>query len=200
MAIQNQQVNISTDLVSNFVTKYNNLADVVAEVTGRITGSTGTDSIIQNSTGNSSAGAQTLVTGSNNTIAAGADNSAIIGGSGNSISGSTDNIVILGMTSRSTNESGVHAQNLHLYNGSIKLHNSTGNVYGVATLVAGTVSVFTDGYISAAATPVILTHQNSSGTLGELYVDEGASGGGTMVINSTNAADTSKVFYWIVQL
>lgn len=200
MAIQLSQVNISTDLVSNLVTKVNNHMDVTADIVGRITGSTGTDSVIMNSGTNSSAGNQGFVTGTNNSIASGSDNSAIIGGSGNSITGTTDNVVVVGMTNRPTNESGVHMNNLHLYNGTIKLHNSTGNAYGVATLVGGTVTIFTDAYVSAAATPVMLTHQNSSGTLGELYIDEGSSGGGSMVINSTSGSDTSKVFYWILQL
>ena len=200
MAIQLSQVNISTDLVSNLVTKVNNHMDVTADIIGRITGSTGTDSVIMNSGSNSSAGNQGFVTGTNNSIASGSDNSAIIGGSGNSITGTTDNVVIVGMTNRPTNESGVHMTNLHLYNGTIKLHNSTGNAYGVATLVGGTVTIFTDAYVSAASTPVILTHQNTSGTLGELYIDEGSSGGGSMVIKSTSASDTSKVFYWIMQL
>lgn len=200
MSISLSQINISTDLVSNLVTKCNNHMDVTADIVGRITGSTGTDSVIMNSGTNSSAGNQGFVTGTNNSIASGSDNSAILGGSGNSITGTTDNIVILGMTNRPTNESGVHMNNAHLYNGTIKLHNSTGNAYGVATLVGGTVTIFTDAYVSAASTPVILTHQNSSGTLGELYIDEGSSGGGSMVINSTSGTDTSKVFYWIVQL
>jgi hypothetical protein len=200
MSIQLSQINISTDLVSNLVTKCNNHMDVTADIIGRITGSTGTDSVIMNSGTNSSAGNQGFVTGTNNSIASGSDNSAIIGGSGNSITGTTDNVVILGMTNRPTNEGGVHMNNLHLYNGTIKLHNSTGNAYGVVTLVGGEASVFTDAYVNASSTPVILTHQNSSGTLGELYIDENFSGAGTMVIKSTSATDTSKVFFWIMQL
>ena len=200
MAIRNRQVNISSDDISDFVTKYNDLADTLGEITSRLTGSTGTDSVIINSGTNSSAGNQGFVTGTNNSIASGSDNSAIIGGSGNSVTGTTDNVVILGMTNRPTNESGVHMVNAHLYNGTVKLHNTTSNAYGVATLVSGTVTVFTDAYVNAATTPVLLTHQNASGTLGELYIDEGSSGGGSLVINSTSGSDNSKVLFWILQL
>jgi hypothetical protein len=67
---------------------------------------------------------------------------------------------------------------------------------GVATLVAGTVTVSNTSV--TANSRVYLTHQNTSGTLGVLYLGT-VTAGTSFVINSSSALDTSIVAYFITE-
>lgn len=66
---------------------------------------------------------------------------------------------------------------------------------GTATLAAGTIVVNTGSGMATATSLIRLTNIAANGTLGNLSV---ARGTGTFTINSSNAADTSVVFWEIV--
>lgn len=91
MAIRNRQVIISSDNVGNFVTKYNDLADTLAEITNRITGGTGTDAMMTNASfANSAGGTNAFVVGSSNV---GSGTNAFVAGTSNTASGTLAAVV-----------------------------------------------------------------------------------------------------------
>lgn len=78
----------------------------------------------------------------------------------------------------------------------LKIEDGANRYMGVATLVAGTVTVSNTKV--QANSRIFLSGQNSSGTHGELTVSA-RTAGTSFVITSSNAADTRQVAWMIVE-
>jgi hypothetical protein len=78
----------------------------------------------------------------------------------------------------------------------LKLEDGANKSMGVATLVAGTVTVSNTRV--QANSRIFLTGQNSSGTHGELAVSARAAGT-SFTITSSNAADTRDIAWMIIE-
>jgi len=199
MAIQLNPIIIASDLVSNLVTKCNDHMDVTADIISRITGDTGTKSIKQNVSGNLAAGTNAFVVGSNNKLNSGSDNSAIIGGANNVIDANVDNVVVIGgqnLTATTSTVQGILTDSISL-NTTVYFKNT--DYFGFGTLDAGLCDISTGAYFDPQATPVFLTAQIPSGTTGHLFIDNTASGFGTVRVQSSSILDYSTFAWFIVR-
>jgi len=201
MAIQLTQVDINTDLVSNLVTKTNNHMDVTSEIIGRVTGDTGTKSIKINQTSNQALGSYSIVAGQSNILNSSATRS-IMAGSGVYLSGTTNAIATgTNYTASTAHSNCIIGNSVVAMNGTFVFQQvgASNNVMGQATLSSGTVTIPNDLWVSNSTSFVFIQHQTISGTPGFLYVDSGASGAGSLVINSTSASDNSTIIWWLVR-
>lgn len=128
MAIKLTTTDINTKKVSDLITNVNDHVDVSREMTGRWTGSTGTDSLIQNAdtSPNSAAGVLSAIFGQANSIASTGVQSFIGGGSSHTLGGRCSAII-----GGSTNSVGTYLSNL-----------------GMNAVVAGQSNTITSGYCS----------------------------------------------------
>ena len=163
MSISIRKVVIASDVVSDFVSKYNDLCDVTTAITGRITGGTGSFSIVQNNGTNISIAQNGFVTGENNTE--NGVNGMCGGGSGNTVGSSANRSSIVG----GQNHSVTQPNDIILggEKGSITSQNS-GIIAGSGNTVSGQRSVIVGG-----------SHNSSLGTNATVVGGANNTGNGT---------------------
>ncbi len=119
----------------------------------------------------------------------------IIGGSGNTVS--ANYATVLGGQGINANIANTaFAQNIAITTGRHYVQTGTSRSAGVATLVAGQVLV--TNTLVTNSTLIMLSHQNTSGTLGHLYVS-GITAGVSFSIGSSSGSDTSKVAWSLIE-
>lgn len=178
-----------SSVVLNGIQNYSNgKHSTILNGASNTTSSPSTYSSILGGTVNSVSGiSSTIINGSSNLISSAATFSTIINGFSNSLSGSFSTIIAGSGITSSLNQSAI-AKHYAVVTG------GTDNSAGIAILVGGTVVVNTTKVTNASM--IQLTHQNTSGTLGHIYVSA-RTAGTSFTITSSSGTDTSTIFWQI---